>query len=418
MKIWIVNHYADTPDRPSTRTFDLSRQLVQRGHSVTIFAAGFSHYSFKEERIGAGETQREEDWSGVKFMWLKTFPYHDNGWRRLANIVSFAWRAFRAGRRSSERPDVIVGVTVHPLAALSAYFLSVAQGARFFFEVTDLWPEALIDIGALSAKNPIAWMLRALERFLYQKAEKTIMLWPFAHEYTSALGIPKDKIVWIPHGVDLSRLEELKAYDGAKAPPFTVMFLGGQSKYHGVDVILEAAQILERQGEQRVRFVIVGGGAENARLVRQAKEMNLQTVEFRPQVPKSEIGKVMSEGDAFVFHIRELASLRKYGISANKLYDYMSSGRPIIYAVNSRNNPIEEARAGVSIPAEDPKALAEAVLHLVSLTPEERVEMGQNGLEYLLQHHDIRLLAERLEQVLQGSNVDRAPQGSFAAAAR
>src|SRR5207249_3129062 len=141
-------------------------------------------------------------------------------------------------------------------------------------------------------------------------------------------------------------------------------------------------------------------------------------VEFRPRVPKSEIGKVMSEGDAFLFHIRELASLRKYGISANKLYDYMSSGRPIIYAVNSRNNPVEEAGAGVSIPAESPTALAEAVLHLVSLTPEERIEMGRNGLEYLLKHHDIRLLAERLERVLQGSNTDGEAQVQLAEATR
>ena len=183
-------------------------------------------------------------------------------------------------------------------------------------------------------------------------------------------------------------------------------------------VILEAAQILEQRGERQVRFAIVGGGAENLNLVRRAKEMNLQSVEFRPQVPKSEIGKVMSEGDVFLFHIRELASLRKYGISANKLYDYMSSGRPIIYAVNSRNNPVEEARAGVSIPAEDPKALVAAVLHLVSLSPEERIEMGRNGLEYLLKHHDIRLLAERLENVLQASNVDRKAQIRLVEAAR
>ena len=418
MNIWIINHYADTPDRPATRTFDLSRQLVQRGHRVTIFAAGFSHYSLKEERIQGGETQREENWNGVKFVWLKTFPYRQNGWRRLANIASFAWRVFRAGRRTSETPDAIIGVTVHPLAALSAYFLSVAKKSRFFFEVTDLWPEALIDIGALSPKNPIAWMLRALEKFLYRKAEKTIMLWPFAHEYTNGLGIAKEKVVWIPHGVDLSRLEALKPYDGAKEPLFTVMFLGGQSRYHGVDVILEAAQILEQREERRVRFVIVGGGSENSRLVGRVKEMNLQSVEFRPQVPKSEIGKVMSEGDAFLFHIRELASLRKYGISANKLYDYMSSGRPIIYAVNSRNNPVEEAGAGVSIPAESPTALVEAVLHLVSLTPEERIEMGRNGLEYLLKHHDIRLLAERLERVLLGSNADGEAQVQLAEATR
>ncbi|HVB56308.1 MAG TPA: glycosyltransferase family 4 protein [Candidatus Acidoferrales bacterium] len=411
MNIWIFNHYADTPDRPSTRTFDLSKQLVQRGHSVTIFAAGFSHYSLKEERIRPGKTWHEEDWNGVRFIWLKTFPYRENGWRRMLNIVTFAWRAFWRARKLRETPDAIIGTTVHPLAALCAYTLSVVKKSRFFFEVTDLWPETLIDMGALSSGSPTAAAMRVLEKFLYRRAEKTIMLWPFAYEYTVSLGIPRDKIVWIPHGVDLSRLEKLEPYDGGISSPFTVMFLGGQSKYHGADVILDAAKLLQEENEGRVRFVIVGDGAEKSRLVQRAREMNLQAVEFRPLVPKSDIAKVMGEADAFIFHIRELALLRKYGISANKLYDYMSSGRPVIYAVNSRNNPIEEARAGVSIPSENPRALADSVLRVLSLTPAARIQMGQNGLKYLLKHHDIRILAEQLEQVLLGSSLKGASHG-------
>ena len=50
MNIWVFNHYADTPDRQSTRSYDLARQRVDRGYQVTIFAAGFSHYKFTEER--------------------------------------------------------------------------------------------------------------------------------------------------------------------------------------------------------------------------------------------------------------------------------------------------------------------------------------------------------------------------------
>src|SRR5262249_37430283 len=74
MNIWILNHHADAPDRQATRSYDLSRQLVGRGHRVTIFAAGFSHYSFSEERIRDGEAWREETWNGVRFLWLKTPP--------------------------------------------------------------------------------------------------------------------------------------------------------------------------------------------------------------------------------------------------------------------------------------------------------------------------------------------------------
>ena len=68
MNIWIVNHYADAPDRQSTRTYDLARKLVERGHRVTIFAAGFSHYSFKEERVPANQNSVVEDSCGVRFI--------------------------------------------------------------------------------------------------------------------------------------------------------------------------------------------------------------------------------------------------------------------------------------------------------------------------------------------------------------
>jgi len=407
MNIWIFNHYADTPDRQSTRSYDLARQLVERGYQVTIFAAGFSHYKFTEERVPPGKQWKEEDWNGVRFMWLKTFPYRGNDWRRVLNMLSYGWRAFLLGRQLSAKPDVIIGTHVHPVAAVAGYLLSKVKKSRFIFEVTDLWPETLIDIGALTPHHPLVFLLRIWEKFLYQRAEKTIMLWPQAHRYTTKLGIAEDKIVWIPHGVDLSRLHAMKPYDGGLLPTFTVMFLGGQSKYHGIDTILEAAGILLNPDNGRVRFVIVGGGAEGGRLHSQAAKMRLSNVEFRSMVPKSEIGKVMGEADAFIFHIRKLIVLQKYGISANKLYDYLSSGRPVIFAVDSSNNPVEEAQAGISVPAENPRALAEAVMCLSRLPPEERLRMGQNGIAFVEQNHDIRVLANRLEGILSDSGSSR-----------
>ena len=336
----------------------------------------------------------------MRFIWLKTFPYRGNDWRRVLNMLSYGWRAFWLGCKLAQKPDVIIGAHVHPVAAISGYLMSKVKKSRFIFEVTDLWPETLIDIGAITRHNPLVYFLRIWEKFLYQRAEKTIMLWPQAHRYTTKLGIPEDKIVWIPHGVDLSRLHTMKKYDGGLLPTFTVMFLGGQSKYHGIDTILEAAGILLAEGKGQIRFVIVGGGAEAGRLHSQAAKMRLSNVEFRPMVPKSEIGKVMGEADAFIFHIRKLIVLEKYGISANKLYDYLSSGRPVIYAVDSSNNPVEEAKAGISVPAENPQALAEAVMRLFYLPPQERLQMGENGIAFLKQHHDIRVLADRLEDVL------------------
>lgn len=399
MNIWILNHYAGAPDQRVTRNYDEGRELVSRGHQVTIFASSFSHNKFTETRLKPREKWKAEEYDGVRFIWLKTFPYKGNNWRRVINMLSYSWRAFWVGKSFKERPDVIIGVTVHPLAALSACILSGFKKSRFFFEVADLWPQTLVDMGALSKRNPVIWGLRVLEKYLYWKAEKIITLLPNAHEYITNIGIPGDKIVWIPNGVDLSRYDGLKQYDGGRQEVFTLMYLGGHTFSNALEVILVAAQILESEGKNNIKFVFVGDGAEKSNLIRLSKDLSLHNVEFRDGVPKHEISKVMGEADGFISTLRDIP-LYKYGISLNKLYDYLSSERPIIFSGNSCNNPVEEAKAGITVPPENPRALAEAITRLVAMQPEERIQMGKNGLEYMKKNHDVRVLADRIERML------------------
>src|SRR3989441_4494398 len=339
MNIWILNHYADTPDRQATRSYDLSKQMVERGHRVTIFAAGFSHYSFREERIRSGEAWREEDWNGVRFVWLKTFPYGKNDWRRVVNMTSYAWRAFWLGAKLPERPDAIIGVSVHPLAALSAWALSVMKKSRFFFELTDLWPEVLVDFGMLPASSPITWLLRVLEKFLYRRAERIIMIWPRTEEYVARFGISPKKVVWIPHLADPSRYEGLKTYDGTIGERFTVMYLGSFVNFMAMEVILEAAKLLGDRGRRDIRFVLVGGGTEKERLAGLAAGLGLRNVEFPGLVAKKDIARTMGEADAFVVTLKNVPLL-KYGISLNKVCDYLASGRPTILAGEPGFDPI------------------------------------------------------------------------------
>ncbi|MFZ3199736.1 MAG: glycosyltransferase family 4 protein [Candidatus Acidiferrales bacterium] len=413
MNIWILNHYADTPDRQTTRSYDLGKQLVARGHAVTVFAAGFNHYSRKEERIRPGETHREEDCNGVRFIWLKTFPYQGNDWRRILNMVSYSWQAFRIGSRLAEAPDTIIGVSVHPLAGLAASLLARKKRSRFFFEVTDLWPETLIAMGKLSRNGIPARMLRALEKHLYHRAEKIIMLLGHTEEYVAGLGESPGKIVWVPNGADLSRFASLPEYDGKLSERFTIMYVGGIVRSNRIDVILRAAAIQQSRGHHHVRFIFVGDGSDKENLVKMAAQLSLENVEFRGLVPKTEVVRVMAEADAFVFSLADLP-LYKYGISLNKMCDYLASGRPILFAGDSTYNPIREAGAGIYVPAENPAALADAVDCLIALTPEERVRMGRNGLEYFKKHHDIRVLAERLEQTLKSHPASTAIRSSKA----
>ena len=99
MNIWILNHYATPPDTAgSTRHFDFARELMKQGHQVAIFASGFSHRTRREERLERNEACRRENIDGVEFIWIKTFAYKQNDWRRVVNMLSYAWRAFWVGR--------------------------------------------------------------------------------------------------------------------------------------------------------------------------------------------------------------------------------------------------------------------------------------------------------------------------------
>ena len=393
--IWILNHYAGTAASPSTRHYDLGRELVRRGHGVTIFAAGFHYQKLVEERLAPGETYKIEDHDGVRFVWIRTFPYSRNDWRRVVNMLSYAFRVVRVARKLDEKPDVIVGSSVHPFAVLSAYILSKIKKARFFFEVRDLWPQSLVDAGAWSDRSPITWAFRKLEAFLYKKAEIVITLLPYADAYITRLGVPKEKIVWIPNGADLTRYESLVHYDGATRSPFTLMYLGAHGRMNALDVILDAAEIIQNKGLRDVRFVFVGDGPARSDLIQYAQRKGLKNAEFRPAVPKSELFSVMGQADAFVFNLEDLPF--NYGVSSNKLFDYLASGRPVLFAGNTANNPVTESGAGFGIPARAPERLADAVMELVALRPEQRIAMGQNGVAYMKANHDIRLLARAFE---------------------
>jgi glycosyltransferase involved in cell wall biosynthesis len=188
------------------------------------------------------------------------------------------------------------------------------------------------------------------------------------------------------------------------------MFLGSFVSANAIEVILKSGKILQDRGRRDIRFVLVGGGTDKEHLERLATQLRLGNVEFRGLVSKRDIVKVMSDADAYVASLKDVPLL-KYGVSLNKACDYLASGRPTILAGNPGYDPIAEARAGLSVPAENPTALADAIELLMTLLPEERVQMGINGREYLGRVHGRGVLADRLEKIMLGADLGGATSG-------
>lgn len=410
MNIWIFNQYAITPDLPGgTRHYDLAQELVRRGHQVVIIATSFHHYMHKETRLKAGENWKVEGVNSVKFVWLRTPPYQRNDWRRVWNMVVFTLRTWWIGRKLVRKvpeigkPDVVVGSSPHLLTPLAAYWVARHYRVPFVMEVRDLWPQTMIDVGELGEQHTIIGVLQDLEKFLYHRAKRIITLGPQMSEYITALGVSPEKIVWIPNGVDLSRFDCAVSTE-LDHEGFQVMYLGAHGQADALDVLIQAAKVVQDKGFSEIRFVLVGDGPEKPRLIALAKELELHNVEFHAPVPKSKVPRTLHEADAFVLNL-ERAGVFRYGVSSNKLFDCMTAARPVIFAVESSNNPIEEAQCGLAVPPRDPEALAEAVIRLYKMPEEERKAMGRRGREYVEKYHAVPILADKLIQCIEGITI-------------
>jgi glycosyltransferase involved in cell wall biosynthesis len=411
MRIWILNHYAMPPDRAAgTRHYDIGRVLAAKGHDVTIFASSFSHFTFREERLCGKERMCVDCVDGVRFVWIRTTPYSGNDARRALNMCSYALGAIRAQRRMP-RPDVVVGSSVHLAAVAAAWLIAGVRRVPFIFEVRDLWPQTLVDMGALKEKSVVTRLFRGAERFLYRHAKVIITLPPRAADYITLLGIPKEKIINVPNGIadydepvvdisnDASRLVA-RITQLRQAGHLVAGFAGSFVQANGVDTLVRAARVLRDRGVRDIEFVFVGDGPEKGKSRQLASSYDLRNVLFWPSLPKRNIPAVLDALDVTLFSLRDI-SVYKYGLSCNKLFDYLASGRPVISACAIEETPVSASGAGICVPPESPEEIADALVKLASMSAAERHAMGERGRNWVYQHHGVTALAGRFLDALE-----------------
>lgn len=398
MRIWIVNHYAVPPSEPGgTRHYSLARELVRHGHEVYIICSDVNHWT--REKTGQNRAAfNVEVFQEVPFVRLPVPRYGDGFLGRARGMFTFAVRLISANLSQLPPPEVVIGSSPHPLAAWGALRLARRFGAPFILEVRDLWPQTLIDLGRASPRNILVKSLFKLENHLYKSASAIITLLPGGRDYISQRGISIDKIVWIPNGMDGELID--RPLPPEEKDMLNVMYLGAHGLANGLDTLLEAAQLLKMQGwEDRISFRFIGEGPHKRFLRETARKLGLSNINFEPAVPRTQVSLVLAQADVVVVLLKK-SGLYRWGISLNKIYDYLAAARPVIIGIDALNNPVQESGGGLSIPPEDPFALAETIKRIWALPKQEKWEMGLKGRSYVEKHHDYSVLGARLEEVI------------------
>jgi len=399
--VWLFNHYAQEPGGPGgTRHYSLAQQLRKRGWRMIIIASSVEHGT-NRQRLSDRERWRLESYNDVEFLWLKGTGYAGNGADRIRNILDYTFAAARVCRTVLPRPDVVIGSSVHPFAARTGAYFAKHFNVPFIFEIRDLWPQTLIDLGRLTPRHPICLALRWLEKDLCHRACRIITLLPYAYQYLETIGVPQNRLTWIPNGVEIEGgdLPNRRPND-LEQQPFTLMYFGAHGLANGLDNVLRAMQVLQqRPNAPVVRLRLIGDGPEKPRLMQLAQELRLTEVLFEPPVRKSNIPALASEADTFIFNLVD-APVFRYGISSNKLFDYMAAQRPIIFCCKSSNNPIADAGAGPTVQPGNPDLLADAIWNMALRSPQERNEMGLAARRHVQTKYSFDKLSVLLAGVL------------------
>ncbi|MDQ2674422.1 MAG: glycosyltransferase family 4 protein [Chloroflexota bacterium] len=400
-KLWIFNHYAIAPDRSGgTRHYDLGRALTARGYEVTIIAAGVNHVTGEEERVPGGRLTASRVMDGVRFVWVKTPRYRGNGLARILNMATYAVLAFVSQVRAG-RPDVVIGSSVHLLAPLAGLAVARLRGARFILEIRDPWPEALVAAGAIGRDSAIARSLARLAGYLYRRAELVIVVTDGVADLLHEQGMPRDRILTIPHTVDFEgrRLENpgdapwwQVVRDIRAAARILVTYVGAHGQANDLGTPLQAARILADRGRDDIRFLFVGDGPERAALERQSRD--LSTVRFLGPIPKAMVPTVLADSDI------GLATLSRgfwdTGVSMNKVSDYFAASLPVVMVGDPPGNPVTTSGAGAVVPFGDAQALADELERMATMGAHARRELGMAGNEHARRNLSLATLTDRL----------------------
>jgi glycosyltransferase involved in cell wall biosynthesis len=388
------------------RPYYLSREWVRLGHSVTIVAASYSHLRTKLPDMNGEMT--EENLDGIRYVWLKTPKYQGSGAGRVFNMLSFLRQLYghREEITTKRKLDVVIASSTYPLDIFPACRFSRKTDAKLIFEVHDLWPLSPIELGGFPRWHPFIVMMQIAENFACRHADRVVSILPNTGQHLADHGMAADKFTHSPNGMDI---EEWDGTTGNLQEPhgellrklrasgrFIVGYAGGHSVSNALDMFIEGAKIME---DRPVDFVLVGQGPQKKMLERKAESLGIRNVYFLSPVRKEEVPSLLAGMDALFIGWKR-TPLYRFGVSPNKLMDYMMAGKPVIHAIEAGNDMVADSGCGLTVPPENPQAIANAVEQLMVMPVEEREAMGARGRDYVLANHDYRFLARRFLDVM------------------
>ncbi|MFM2156755.1 MAG: hypothetical protein RL516_1504 [Bacteroidota bacterium] len=380
----LTQYYPPETGAPQNRLSGLARELKAAGHEVCILTAmpNYPAMEIHEHYIGKKYVCEQFENIDVHRSWIYVSK-NRSVISRLLNYFSFTFSSmFYAGRIKGnfdylmvESPPLFLGI--------SAWWISKRKKAKMVFNVSDLWPESAEKLGVITNRTFLK-MATILEEWLYKKA---FMVTGQTQGIVADIKkrFPNKTVHWLPNGVDESIFSFKQTIDVRKQLQFSesdflIMYGGIIGLAQGLDVILDAAQLLP--AESKITYLLLGDGPEKKRLQQRVIDEQITRVKFLELVSREVVPSYVDAVDVAVIPLKKMDLF--LGAIPSKIFENLALGKPLLLSVDgeARKLFVDEGKAALYIEPENSQMLAEKSL-LLEANPALVREMGNNGKNYV-----------------------------------
>ncbi len=373
--LYIHQHFATPAGSTGTRSYEFARRWVKAGHKVTLIAG---HYDIGGLQV-SGALYRKQNIEGINVVVVGTkYSNKQSHLRRITSFLSFCLFSIYAGLRI-KKIDVIYASSTPLTVGIPAMVIKWVKHIPFVFEVRDQWPEIPIELGIIT-NGFLIKILLWLEKTIYKNCSSIVALSSGQADGIRAVLTEEKPITVIPNSCDIdmfrpdidgSAIRQKKGW-GDK---LVLLHTGAMGKVNGLDFVIEAAERLKEHSN--IMFVLIGDGNQKPFLESRVKELGLTNVEILSSMPKQELPEFYATADIGLVIIGNFPIIEHN--SANKFFDSLSAGKPVLLNYSGWQRKIlEENAAGFGCDLCNLDEFVEKVLYLKSHI--QQVEkMGQNA---------------------------------------
>lgn len=402
--LYLTQYFPPEIGATQTRAFEMASGLSRAGHEVTLITEFPNHPTGiipSDYKRKVFERSRQDGIQVIR-VWVKASPKKTFSSRLIFYLSYMVMAAFAGLLLARGKFDAVYASSPPLFVGGAALAISYLRRMPLFFEVRDLWPESAVQLGVLSDKRAIRWSTR-LEEVCYRRSQHVIVVTNGIKRRLIDRGFADKKVTVIPNGANTDLYfaqpadPHLQQQLGIDPDDLVVIYVGLVGLIHGLETVIYAAELLLQHRD--VRFLFVGDGPRKNAIVKLSNEKSLSNVHFHDAVPERQLPGYIALAQVGL-HVQRRLEVSRTALPV-KVFSYMACELPIIIAAEGEGAQlVDDAQAGIIVPAEDPSKLAKAILSLKS-DPVKRQEYGQNGRRFVEANYSRQSQAAELTKLLE-----------------